>query len=178
LFIGRLDEVAIPNIEAVLWFCHEVFPEISQCIPDANFIIAGSKPSKKIFELKTDHIEVLADFLNLEDIYSKANCVVLPLLSGGGVKGKLLEAIAFKKLVVTTNHGIEGTMFKEKQHVLLANDAHIFAQYCVDALTNPDQFNVMKNQAFKLLSQEYNWDIIGKKYHDFLVSGYNEVRSQ
>jgi glycosyltransferase involved in cell wall biosynthesis len=168
LFIGRLDAVAIPNVEAIKWFCDNVFADILRNVPDTKLIIAGANPDKEIYDYRNQNIEVIANFDNLLDVYNLSDCVILPLQSGGGVKGKLLEAAALKKIIITTDHGIEGTEFEDKKHVLLANSTREFAEKCVFAMLNKERCIPMINAAFSLFEQRYNWEKIGKMYNDYL----------
>lgn len=168
LFVGRLDHVAIPNVEAITWFYREVWPRIIQELPEAKLIIAGANPENEILKLEDSNITVISNFTSLEEVYGMADIVILPLLSGGGVKGKLLEAIAFRKLIVTTSHGIEGTCFKNKKHVSLCNTAIEFASVCIELLTHPDQYEIQEKQAYQLFIEKYNWNSIGKIYENFI----------
>ena len=168
LFVGRLDEIAIPNVEAVLWFANHIFPVIARNISSAKFIIAGANPSARIVALQSDHITVIPNYKSLEEVYSKADYVVIPLLSGGGVKGKLLEAVAFRKIVITTDHGIEGTEYKDKDHVILANSQDSFAEACIRVALHPNEYMEMEKRAYKLFQSKYSWETIGREYNEFL----------
>lgn len=169
LFVGRLDEVAVTNVEAVIWFVSEVLPLIITVVPDIKFIVAGANPSERIMNLASDNIIVIPNYNKLQDVYSQSGCVVLPLLSGGGVKGKLLEAAALKRIIVTTSHGIEGTRFQNEKHVFLANDPVGFANACIKAVIDPSSCNDMVNASYDLFEEYYNWKSIGKKYNEYLI---------
>lgn len=169
LFVGRLDEIAVPNVEASIWFATKIFPIILQEVPDAKFIIAGANPSKRVLSLQTECITVISNFKTVDEIYSLADYVVVPLLSGGGVKGKLIEAIAHRKLVITTDRGIEGTEFKDHEHVILAKSESDFAKYCIKIIMHPEIYNQIERQAYELFQRLYSWETIGKKYMDFLI---------
>ena len=167
LFIGRLDEVAVTNVEAVLWFCGDVLPIIRSKIK-VNVIIAGSNPCEGVCRLSGGDIKVIPNYKNLEDVYSLADYIILPLLSGGGVKGKLLEAASFGKTIISTSHGIEGTEFKPDQHVLLGDSREDFAKQCVKAVNNKNGAYYLAGNAKRLFEDLYDWEQIGVKYHEFL----------
>lgn len=168
LFVGRLDHIAIPNVEAMIWFVASVWPLVKKKIPDAKLVIAGANPEEQILSMRSKDITIIPNFSDMEGIYDMTDIVIMPLLSGGGVKGKLLEAVAFRKYVVSTQHGIEGTVFKNKEHVLLANDEVSFAESCVEIMENPERYKEMESRAYELFKKEYDWSAIGKKYQDFL----------
>lgn len=173
LFIGRLDSVAITNVEAVQWFCKEIYEKVKLKVPDIKLIIAGSNPTQEICNLADEHIQIIPNYKELLDVYSKTDCVILPLLSGGGVKGKLLEAVALKKLVITTSVGIEGTKFCDGKHVLLADEADAFADKCIEALLHGQCYISMIENAYQLFQENYNWNAIGMKYNKFLNERMN-----
>ena len=172
LFIGRLDKIATTNVEGVLWFCGEVLPLIRSRL-DVNVLIAGANPCGSIYQLINDCIKVVPNYEKLEDVYSLADYVILPLLSGGGVKGKLLEAASFGKTIISTNHGIEGTAFKPDEHVLYGNTSKEFADQCVKAITDKTNSAYLAENARKLFEEKYEWEQICKEYHEFLQ---NEVK--
>ncbi|MCB7091784.1 glycosyltransferase family 4 protein [Enterocloster bolteae] len=174
LFVGRLDYIAIPNIEAIIWFVKNVFPKVLQIVPDAKLIIAGSNPEEKILNMANSNITIIPNFSSMKELYALANIVILPLLSGGGVKGKLLEAVAFRKHIITTDHGVEGTAFQNQKHLSLCNDSDTFAEKCIDILINPEKYREQEFQAYQLFKEKYDWNSIGKDYNDFikkLISG-------
>lgn len=168
LFVGRLDEVAVTNVEAVLWFHDQVLPHIINAVPDVRFIIAGANPSERILGLASEHVTIIPNYRKLEDVYSLADCVVLPILSGGGVKGKLLEAIAMKRIVVATPRGIEGTKFQHGEHVLLADKPGVFSDYCIGSLLAPSDYVSMVEAAYAMFETYYDWEMIGKEYSHYL----------
>jgi glycosyltransferase involved in cell wall biosynthesis len=107
VFWGRLDFG--PNIQALEWFCANVWTVVHRQRPSARFTIVGFKP--------TPPVEVLANAPgvelrpNVEDIrpeVARHAVVVMPFVSGGGIKNKLLEAAAMGKTIVCTQRALLG----------------------------------------------------------------------
>lgn len=100
VFWGRLDFG--PNIQALLWFCRKVWPAIVQAVPDATFTIYGFQPTAAISDLQAERrgIEVIPNLPDLRERITEHQVVVLPFVSGGGIKNKLLEAAAMGKPIV------------------------------------------------------------------------------
>ncbi len=169
LFVGRLDEVAVTNVEAVMWFCDNVLPYIKEKISDVKFIIAGANPSKRIMDRISENIMVIPNYQNLQEVYAQADCVVLPLLSGGGVKGKLLEAAALRRIIITTSKGIEGTKFQNGKHVFLADNPLEFANACIRALEDSSACADMIEASYDLFETCYSWETIGREYSLYLT---------
>ncbi len=101
VFWGRLDFG--PNIQALEWFCDRVWPEVRWICPDATFTIYGFQPAPAMRNLeKAGGVRVVPDLPDLRDEIAAHQVVVLPFVSGGGIKNKLLEAAALGKAVVCT----------------------------------------------------------------------------
>lgn len=168
LFVGRLDDIATTNVEAITWFCKSVLPMIEAKI-DANVVIAGANPSATVMNLKKDNVRIIPNYENLDSVYSLADYVILPLLSGGGVKGKLLEAAAYGKVIISTKHGIEGTEFLPEQHVLYGETDKEFAQKCIEAIQKSKKASVIAYNAKMLFKSKYEWRQIGREYNAYLT---------
>ena len=107
VFWGRLDFG--PNIQGLEWFCGRVWPAVRQARPDATFAIYGFQPSPQVRSLeKMGGVRLVPDLPDLRDEIAAHQVVVLPFVSGGGIKNKLLEAASMGKAVVCTPHACGG----------------------------------------------------------------------
>jgi GT2 family glycosyltransferase/2-polyprenyl-3-methyl-5-hydroxy-6-metoxy-1,4-benzoquinol methylase/glycosyltransferase involved in cell wall biosynthesis/archaellum component FlaC len=108
LFVGGFSHP--PNIDGILWFVREVWPDVRRKLPGVIFKIAGSNPPSKLRALATDDVNVLGFVSDdrLEELYQTSRLAVIPLRYGGGVKGKTVEAMAHGVPVVCTEYGVEG----------------------------------------------------------------------
>ena len=98
-FWGRLD--AGPNIQAVEWFCRHVWPTVRQSHPDAQFTAFGFNPVAAVRAWAgRDGISVVADAPDLRPELRRRELAVMPFVSGGGIKNKVLEAAALGLPVV------------------------------------------------------------------------------
>lgn len=168
LFVGRLDNIATTNVEAITWFCKSILPIIEKQI-DANVVIAGANPSEAVMNLKKENVIIIPNYESLDSIYSLADYIILPLLSGGGVKGKLLEAAAYGKVIISTKHGIEGTEFLPEQHVLYGETDKEFAQKCIEGVQDPKKAYRLAYNAKMLFESKYEWSQIGREYNAYLT---------
>ena len=101
IFWGRLDFG--PNVQGLQWFCDRVWPRVRAVAPDAQFTIVGFNPVEAIQSLHgCSGIRVRADVPDLRGEVDANAVVVLPLVSGGGVKNKLLEAASMAKAILCT----------------------------------------------------------------------------
>ena len=166
IFCAAMD--AQMNVEAALWFAKEILPIISKKIEHVKFFIVGREPQEEVKKLACENIIVSGTVESLDEYYRRADLIVIPLLHGGGVKVKLLEAIGRKKRIVTTSIGIEGTSFLPNIHIPVADEPVKFAELCVDVLLNPECYEEMYRQTFKLFKENFTWNAIGAMYLDML----------
>lgn len=102
----------------------------------------------------------------MRDYYEKASVVVVPLSHGGGVKVKVLEALGYGKLVVSTSKGIEGTDFVSNVDLVVADDAKEMVSKVKDALMNPERLKTIREHGCKKVYEIYSWTTI---VNNFLV---------
>jgi glycosyltransferase involved in cell wall biosynthesis len=111
IFWGRLDFG--PNVQGLEWFCRNVWPLAKQAHPDAQFTIAGFLPCERVLRLgEMPGVTVKPNVPDVRDEVRKHAVVVLPFVSGGGIKNKLLEAAAMGRAVICTTRaclGLVGT---------------------------------------------------------------------
>ena len=168
IFTGKMDYE--PNVQAMEWFCNEVFPDIQKGIDDVKLYIVGKNPTDYIKSLSSDSIIVTGKVDSVEEYLKLANIVVIPLLSGGGVKIKLIEALQFKNIVVTTSKGVEGTKFRHNEELLVSDDSNEFAQYCIDILNNPEKYEHHIKKSVECLESNYLWGSIGNQYEQYILN--------
>lgn len=140
LFVGSLDNRR--NLEGINWIVQRVIPKIS--LKEFKIVIAGRNPGKKLFDItsRINNIVIYScpstDFL--KSLYKKAQCVLIPLLSGSGIKFKTIEALAYKKVVITTSIGAEGIELENNKHCLIADSEREFADNLMKVLEKPSNF--------------------------------------
>ena len=150
LFIGGFKHK--PNIDAVLWFVHEIFPRIRSKIPDAIFRVVGSYPTEQILELNAiPGVEIVGFVKETIDEINRACVSVAPLRFGAGMKGKVIEALSYGLPVVTTSFGAQGLNATDGKHLRIADEASLFAEYVCECLRNPINANRMGQQGQSLI---------------------------
>ncbi len=108
LFVGGFAHH--PNEDGVLWFLDNCWPAIAEALPDCKFYVAGSKPTSSISARKSKRV-IVTGWLSdpaLEALYSRIRLVVNPLRYGGGIKGKVVEAMRYGVPQVATPMAVEG----------------------------------------------------------------------
>lgn len=162
VFVGKMSYY--PNEEAAKWFCEKVFGDILKLHSNTKLYLVGKEPNKSILNLASKNVIVTGLVDDVNYYVDNADIVVVPLLSGGGVKIKLIEALSRGKIVISTSKGIEGTEFENEKHVLIADDEKEFAKKCNLVLEDPKMFKYLILNSTKILEENYYWEKIGINY--------------
>lgn len=166
IFCGAMDSEL--NQEAVKWFVNNVFNKIKRIVCDVKFYIVGKNPSRDVLALNSDDIIVTGTVDDIREYYQIADLVVVPLLHGGGVKVKLLEAVGYNKNIVTTTVGIEGTGFDWKTQIPVTDDPGRFAKLCVDILSDEEYAKTLRVNTHDFFIENYTYKSIGESFQKIL----------
>ena len=110
LFLGKMNY--LPNVLAVEWFAREVMPLLPE---DVHFKIVGTHPLPRVKALASDRIEVTGFIDDPYPILSGALAVVVPMLIGGGIQNKLLEAMALGCVTINSSHAVARALENKKK---------------------------------------------------------------
>lgn len=136
LFVGNFTHQ--PNRDAALWLAREIMPALLARQPGARLRIVGSSPPSEILALASGAIEVIADAPSIDPYTEAAAVVVAPVRVGGGMRMKVLQALAAGKATVTSGRGSEGfDCFAEPPPLALADGAEDFATTIATLLAEP-----------------------------------------
>lgn len=120
LFVGNFAHP--PNRDAAVWLAREILPAVVQRCPEAKLRIVGTAPSAEVRELVGPRVELVPDAPSVQPHLEAAAVVMAPVRTGGGMRMKVLEAMAAGKAVVTTPRGSEGyTGFGEEPPLAVAD---------------------------------------------------------
>ena len=153
-FLGSLDWM--PNQEGVKWLVEQVWPTVLRRIPDAKLKIAGINPTEDILALsdKLRRIEVVGEVESAADYLAEQSLIVIPLMSGSGMRIKAVEAMSARKAVVSTKIGMEGIPVDDE--CVLADNAEEFAQGILTLLKSSSLRGQMSQKAFNFVTDNYS----------------------
>jgi polysaccharide biosynthesis protein PslH len=107
VFWGRLDFE--PNVQALDWFCRNVWPRVIEVRPGATFRVIGSSPVGEVLGLaKLPNVSLHVNVPDLRPLLQPMEVAIMPFVSGGGIKNKILEAASLQKPVVCTTRALGG----------------------------------------------------------------------
>jgi glycosyltransferase involved in cell wall biosynthesis len=121
LFVGSFTHP--PNTDAALWLARELFPPVRSEHPDARLVLVGADPPPELVALGGEAIEVTGAVPDVAPYIGEAAVVVAPVRSGGGMRVKVLEALAAGKAIVATPLAAEGLAITAGTHLEIATDA-------------------------------------------------------
>lgn len=168
LFSGNMDFP--PNVHAVLWFANKVLPKVREVFPNIKFYIVGRNPSSEIEHLKYDENIIVTGFVkDIRPYFDQATIYVCPMVSGAGIKTKLLEAMAMEKPIVASSLSIQGIPDAEDKNCLLtANTVSEFSDRIADLMNSNIYRQELGLQARKFVLNNYSWkmsaDLLEKIY--------------
>lgn len=167
LFVGAMDWE--PNVDAMKYFCAEIWPLVLAKVPTARFRIVGRNPDGRIKALAAPSIDVTGRVPSVVEHLREAAVVVVPLRIGGGTRIKIYEAMATGKPVVSTTVGAEGLDVHHTQDIVLRDRGEEFAQSVVELLQDAEACKRL-GQAARALATKYGWPVIGAKFAEILES--------
>jgi sugar transferase (PEP-CTERM/EpsH1 system associated) len=151
-----------PNIEAVEHFTGNILPLVGDALPDVKFHIVGANPAPEVKSLASERIVVHGGVEDMRPYLAAAEVVVVPILSGGGTRLKVLEAAASGKAIVSTSLGAEGLEFNSPQDLIVADSAQAFADAVIAVVTDEPMRRQLQLNA-RQASLAYDWQKIGRR---------------
>ena len=123
--LGALDWM--PNQEGLLWFIEKIWPGVQSKYPDLKFHIAGrNAPSWLVKRFAKHNIIYHGEIEDSYDFICKAGIMIVPILSGSGMRVKIVEGMSLGKPIITTSIGAEGLDVKDGVDILIADTVEGF----------------------------------------------------
>lgn len=174
-FVGVLNSVA--NSAAATYFATSILPRVWKTLPDATLTIVGREPPAQVRALAKDaRIRVTGAVEDVRPYVAGARVVVCPMRASGGIKNKLLEALAMGKAVVATPEAAEGTDARDGQELVLAGEADAFAAACALLLGNPARRAELGTRA-RAWALKQSWQAVAEQYADLYETVVRERRA-
>lgn len=164
LFVGA---ARMENELAMKWFLKLVFPLVRHVVPEARVQIVGGMAKK--FKLWEEHgVDLIPYAPVLEPHFEEASCCIAPILAGGGVKVKIIEALAAKRSVIITTIGAEGIPVEHLKNAWVADSPKAFAEGVCSILKNEKLRHKLEKNGRKLFDSEYSATICRQKIDTIL----------
>ncbi|MBN1979710.1 MAG: glycosyltransferase [Anaerolineae bacterium] len=151
-----------PNAEGVLWFATQVYPLVKARIPGVTFTVVGHRPPPEVIRLSADDpsIRVTGSVPSVEPYVAESMLMVVPLLSGSGMRWKILQAFAWGIPVVSTRLGCEGFDVVDGEHLLVADSPESFAGAIIRALSDPQLATRLAHNARVFAERRHDVEVV------------------
>ena len=155
-FIGNFAHD--PNTDAVLHFVRDIWPLVKPTLPaETKFLIIGQRPSEKVQSLAADDIAVMGYVPRLEEIMDDCRLSVAPLRYGAGIKGKLIQSLAFGLPAVATSLAAEGMPLEHQRNVLIADTEESFARAITELFHQHQTWLRLQTEGYAFVEENYSW---------------------
>jgi len=161
----------MPNREAVEWFLNNCWDKVHKAVPESRFIIAGRNMPAYLMNINLPGVEIIEDVNNSKEFYNTYEVMLVPLLSGSGLRIKIIEGMAYGKAIVSTNIGAEGIKITNGKNILIADSASDFSKAVISMLNDPQQRQAIEKGARQFAEEEFD----NKKVVSKLVQFYKTL---
>jgi glycosyltransferase involved in cell wall biosynthesis len=166
-FIGNFRHA--PNVDGLAWFLKTVYPLVKRDMPGIRMVIAG--PDPPFYEYRDDPTIIwLGDVADLKDFYSAVSVFVNPIVSGRGMRTKVIEAAAYGRPIVSTTLGAEGL---EDLSIDIATTPEDFARCCRRLQDDNSRYAAVAGRNRAVVEQTYSIEKVCNRLIDilFLTTG-------
>jgi glycosyltransferase involved in cell wall biosynthesis len=150
-----------PNSDAVRHFVTKILPIVRCSVPDCKFVFAGREARRleETLALTDPLVTAIDSPEDMRPVFESATVFVVPLLSGGGTRLKILEAMAMQLPIVSTAIGAEGIDCSPGEHLLIADSDREFARVVVELLQDETRRRTMGHAARTWVCANMDWKI-------------------
>jgi len=141
--IGSMEWM--PNQESMKWFAEKIWPLVVKQNPKAMFYMAGKNMPTGFHAYQNENLKVVGEVADLEEFTKNKSILVVPLLSGSGLRIKTLEGMFAQKAIISTTTGAIGLDITNENEMLLADNSQAFADCIIKLIDN----NLLRNDMAK-----------------------------
>lgn len=160
----------LPNVEGVEWFLEEVWPKILEKFPELTFTIAGHNIPDSMKENHWPNVKVEEDVPDVNEFMLSKDIMMVPLLSGSGMRVKIIEAMALEKTVISTSVGAEGIEATDGVHLFIANTPEEFVVALEKCIKSPDVCKIVGENARDFIQLHHDIDVQTEQITKFYSS--------
>jgi glycosyltransferase involved in cell wall biosynthesis len=156
LFVGGFGHP--PNVDAALRLATRIFPRVRASLPDAVLYLVGDKPPPQLRRLADEHTIVTGRVEDVTPYLDRAGVVVAPLRLGGGMRVKVLEALAAGKAVVASPRAADGIAAVAGEHLLVGESDEALAAAVEGLLADPEARAALGRRARAWAETALDWE--------------------
>ena len=151
--IGSMDW--LPNLEAINSFIENTLPTVLIEFPNFEFHIAGRKMPSSLHDKKIPGVVSWGEVESSEAFARNFQIMIVPLLSGSGIRIKILEAFAMGMAVISTEQGIRGIDVDDRKEYYRAESPAEWVE-ALRLLQDPNERERIGNNAQLFMQESYS----------------------
>ncbi|WP_026905489.1 glycosyltransferase family 4 protein [Pedobacter glucosidilyticus] len=159
-YIGSMDWR--PNLEGIDWFLEKVWPSIKQLDAGITFHLAGKNMPKYLEGLNSESFILEGEVDDATAFIARQHVLIVPLLSGSGMRVKIIEAMALGKCIIATSIAAEGIHYQHDVNILIADKADDFYKQILRCFTDKTLISRIGKEAKKLVAKYHNNKMLSK----------------
>lgn len=163
--LGSMDWM--PNEEAIKWFLEKVWINVHTDFPDLKLYLAGRNMPEWLQTLQMPNVSIVGEVANAHQFMRQKAVMIVPLLSGGGMRVKIIEGLALGKTIISTTIGAEGIEAKDGETILIADTPEQFVQQIGKCINNREWYNRIAVEARKFALKNYDYREVANKLTHF-----------
>jgi polysaccharide biosynthesis protein PslH len=158
-----------PNEQAALFLVREIMPRVWAVRPDVTVALVGRDPGPALQALAGDRVFVTGSVPDVREHVRRAEVFVCPLVSGAGIKNKLLQAWAMQRPVVATTLSIGGLDARDGVDLLVRDGAAAFAAGTLELLSDPARAAALAARGRQVAVERFAWSAMARQFEDLLA---------
>lgn len=155
-----------PNKEGLEWFLDEIWPDIEKLSGDLRFYIAGKHMQKQFFNYDSDNLIVEGEVFDAVEFMNSKAIMIVPLISGSGMRVKIIEGMAMKRCVIATSTAAEGIKCEHGKDILIADSADEFYRSILQCIVNPHRWREIGENARKTVEMNHEITTVAQRMMD------------
>jgi len=155
-FLAGMDWM--PNQQGLDWFLEEIWPLIKSKFPQIILHIAGKAMPEKYYALEDSSIQVHGLVPDAVEYLQNYEIFIVPLLSGGGMRLKVVEGMAVGKCILSTSVGAEGVEYTNRKNIVIADTPQEWIYAIESLIKDVDLTQTIGKEAAILAMEKYNWE--------------------
>lgn len=144
-----------PNKEGLEWFLDEIWPDIETLSGELRFYIAGKNMQKQFFEYDSENLIVESEVFDAIEFMNSKAIMIVPLLSGSGMRVKIIEGMAMQKCIIATTMAAEGINCEPGKDILIADTPDEFYRSILQCITQPNRWREIGKNARKTVERDH-----------------------
>jgi glycosyltransferase involved in cell wall biosynthesis len=146
-----------PNVEAVEFFITKVMPALQAELPDIKLCLYGSNMPSSFTDFESDNVKLVGFIEDLDQLFFKHRVFIAPLLSGAGIKGKVLDSVAYSLPAVLSPVAVEGTGLTDNVNTFIAVTPEQWVSSISHLYKNEVTWNNMSRNLSSFAKQQYSF---------------------